>query len=89
MLSTESVFYDPMGYNSGAVWPFVTGFVTWGQYRYRRPWAGYLLLDALGQMTFDWARGRHPEIFSGSYYRPLDTSVPQQFFATSMLERWP
>jgi hypothetical protein len=36
-------------------------------------------------MTFDWARGRHPELLSGSYYRPLDTSVPQQFFATSML----
>ncbi len=85
MLSTESLFYDPMGYNSGAVWPFVTGFVSWGQYRYQRPWAGYHLLDALRQMTFDWARGRHPELLSGSYYRPLDAAVPQQFFATSML----
>jgi hypothetical protein len=36
-------------------------------------------------MTFDWSRGRHPELLSGSYYRPLDTAVPQQFFATSML----
>ena len=36
-------------------------------------------------MTFDWARGRHPELLSGRYYRPLDEAVPHQFFATSML----
>jgi hypothetical protein len=74
-----------MHYNNGAVWPFVTGFVIWGQYNYRRPWSGYPLIDALKQVTFDWARGRHPELLSGRYYRPLDTAVPQQFFATSML----
>lgn len=85
MLSTGSPLYEPLAYNSGAVWPFMTGFVSWGQYNYRRPWAGYPLIDALKQMTFDWARGRHPELLSGSYYRPLDTAVPQQFFATSML----
>jgi len=85
ILSTGSALYDPMHYNNGAVWPFVTGFVAWAQYNYRRPWAGYPLVDALKQMTFDWARGRHPELLSGRYYRPLDTAVPQQFFATSML----
>ena len=85
ILSTGSSFYDPMHYNNGAVWPFVTGFVAWAQYNYRRPWAGFPLIDALKQMTFDWARGRHPELLSGRYYRPLDTAVPQQFFATSML----
>lgn len=85
MLSTESSLYDPLHYNMGAVWPFVTGFVSWGQYRCRRPWSGYPLIDALAQMTFDWARGRHPELLSGEYYRPLDEAVPHQFFATSML----
>jgi hypothetical protein len=85
ILSTGSAIYDPMGYNSGAVWPFVTGFAILGQYRYQRPFAGFPLMKAIAQMTFDWARGRHPELLSGSYYRPLDTAVPQQFFATSML----
>ncbi|HET7039075.1 MAG TPA: GH116 family glycosyl hydrolase [Gemmatimonadales bacterium] len=84
-LSTGSPLYDPMHYNNGAVWPFVTGFLTLAQYRYGRPWAGYPLISALAQMTFDWGRGRHPEVLSGTYYRPLDTAVPQQFFATSML----
>jgi glycogen debranching enzyme len=85
ILSTGSPLYDPMHYNNGAVWPFVTGFVTLGQYRYGRPYAGFPLIDALSQMTFQWSRGHHPELLSGSYYRPLDTAVPQQFFATSML----
>jgi hypothetical protein len=69
----------------GAVWPFVTGFVALGHYQYARPWAAWPLVDALSRMAFDWARGRHPELLSGAYYRPLDTAVPQQFFATSMI----
>lgn len=85
LLSVGSDLYDPLHYNNGAVWPFMTGFVAWGQYRYRRPWAGWHLIDAVKQQTFHWARGRHPENFSGAYYRTMDATVPHQFFATSML----
>jgi hypothetical protein len=85
MLSTASPLYDPAHYNMGAVWPFVTGFLALGHYQYQRPWAGYALIDALARLGFDWARGRHPELLSGDRYRPLDTAVPQQFFASSML----
>ena len=85
MLSTESELYDPLQYNMGTVWPFVTGFAAWGQYRYRRPWAGFHLMDAVKQMTFDWSLGRHGELFSGTFYQPLDQTVPHQFFASSML----
>ena len=85
MLSSGSDLYDPLQYNSGTVWPFVTGFVSLGQYRYRRPWAGFHLMDAVKQMTFDWSLGRHPELLSGAFYSPLDETVPHQFFASSML----
>jgi glycogen debranching enzyme len=85
MVTTASPLYDPTHYNMGAVWPFVTGFVALGHYRYERPWSAYPLVDALARMAFDWSRGRHPELLSGAFYRPLDTAVPQQFFATSML----
>lgn len=85
MLSTGSPLYNPLHYNNGTVWPFVSGFVSWGQYRYRRPWAGVHIIDAIKQITFDWSRGRHGELFSGTYYQPLDETVPHQFFATSML----
>ena len=85
MLSTESELYHPLQYNMGTVWPFVTGYVSWAQYRYRRPWAGFHLMDAVKQMTFDWSLGRHPELLSGTFYQPLDQTVPHQFFATSAL----
>lgn len=85
MLASDHPLYEPLHYNMGAVWPFVTGFVALGHYRYERPWAGYPLIDALKQLTFDFARGRHAELLSGAFYRPLDTAVPHQFFASSML----
>jgi len=85
LLSTGSELYDPLHYNNGMVWPFMTGFVSWGQFRYRRPWAGYPLLDALWRLHGDWSLGRHPENLSGAFYHTLDATVPHQFFASSML----
>jgi hypothetical protein len=85
MLAADHPLYAPTHYNMGAVWPFVSGFAAWAHYRYERPWAGFPLVDALARAAFDWARGRHPELLSGAFYRPLDTAVPHQFFATSML----
>jgi hypothetical protein len=85
MLATDHPLYEPLHYNMGAVWPFVTGFVALGHYAYGRPWSGYPLVDALARLTFDFARGRHAELLSGAFYRPLDTAVPHQFFASSML----
>ncbi len=85
LLSTGSALYDPLHYNNGMVWPFMTGFVAWGQYQYRRPWAGFPLLNALWSLHQDWSLGRHPENLSGAYYQTLDATVPHQFFASSML----
>jgi hypothetical protein len=85
LLSTESDLYDPLHYNNGAVWPFMTGFLTWAQYRYRRSWAGFPLLEALEGLNDDFALGRHPENLSGAYYQTMDATVPHQFFASSML----
>jgi len=83
-LASESGLYDPLHYNNGTVWPFVTGFLSLAEYRYHNPYAGRAQLDAIGR-TFDvWGLGRNPEVFSGASFEPLDTSVPQQFFSTSM-----
>ena len=83
-LASESPLYDPLHYNNGTVWPFVTGFLALAEYRYHNPYAGGADLAAVGR-TFDvWGLGRNPEVFSGSSFEPLETAVPQQFFATSM-----
>ncbi len=85
LLSTESELFDPLHYNNGAVWPFMTGFVSWAQYRYRRPWAGFPLLQALHRLTREFGLGRHPENLSGAYFETMDATVPHQFFGSSML----
>ena len=84
-LSSGSPLFDPLHYNNGAVWPFVTGWVALGQYRYHNAHAGKFALDAIAGTGFDEARGRNPEVISGRLYKPLDTAVPHQFFATSMV----
>ena len=84
-LSASSTLFDPLHYNNGAVWPFVTGFVSLAQYQYHNAAAGKFALDAIARTTFDHALGRNPEVMSGRLYKPLDTAVPQQFFATSMV----
>jgi hypothetical protein len=84
-LSTTSTLFDPLHYNNGAVWGFVTGWVSTAQFRYGNPNAGWQALRATAQTTFDESRGRNPEVISGRVYKPLDTAVPQQFFATSMI----
>jgi glycogen debranching enzyme len=85
MLSAGSPAYDPIAYNNGGVWPFLTGFVSCAEYEYHRPQAGYAHLRQLAQLTFDSALGYHPEILSGDYYRPLDESVPHQLFSSAMV----
>jgi glycogen debranching enzyme len=84
-LSAASPLFDPLHYNNGAVWPFVTGFVALAQYRYHNAPAGWFALQSIARTGFDHALGRNPELMSGRLYKPLDTAVPQQFFATSMV----
>ncbi len=84
-LSAASPLFDPLHYNNGAVWPFVTGFVSLAEYAYHNAGAGYFALQAIARTGFDESLGRNPEVFSGRFYKPLDTAVPQQFFATSMV----
>src|SRR3990170_688864 len=84
-LAASSPLFDPLHYNNGAVWPYVTGWVSLAQYRYHNASAGKFALETIARTGFDEARGRNPEVISGRFYKPLDTAVPQQFFATSMV----
>ena len=84
-LDRRHALYEPLHYNNGAVWPFVTGFAAWAQYQMRRGWAGFDLLRAIARMGDDFALGVQPELLSAAFYDPLDTAMPDQFFSTSML----
>ncbi len=84
-LAGESALFDPLHYNNGTVWPFVTGWQALGLYRYHHGGAALAALTAVARTGFVWGLGANPEVFSGSSFEPLDTAVPQQFFATSMV----
>ena len=84
-LGAASTLFDPLHYNNGAVWPFVTGFVALSEYKYHNAPAGWFALQSIARTGFDQSLGRNPEVISGRLYKPLDTAVPQQFFATSMV----
>ncbi|MBK9706378.1 MAG: hypothetical protein IPO77_05055 [Acidobacteria bacterium] len=85
MLTNRSPAYDPMAYNNGGVWPFLTGFVASAEYAYRHNHSGLAHLRQLARMTFDHSLGFHHEILSGDFYRPLDESVPHQLFSSGMV----
>lgn len=85
MLTSNSPAYDPIAYNNGGVWPFLTGFVACAEYEYRRAHSGFAHLQQLANLGLDHSLGYHPEILSGDFYRPLDESVPHQLFSTGMV----
>jgi glycogen debranching enzyme len=82
MLSNKSSAYEPLAYNNGAVWPFLTGYNLWALFNYGRSTAGLQMLRNMAEWTFVDARGYMPEVVSGEYFRPLDTSVPHQLFSS-------
>jgi len=82
MLSNKSSAYEPLAYNNGAVWPFLTGYNLWALFNYGRSTAGLQMLRNVAEWTFVDARGYMPEVVSGEYFRPLDTSVPHQLFSS-------
>ncbi|MDZ7378076.1 MAG: GH116 family glycosyl hydrolase [candidate division KSB1 bacterium] len=83
MLSNQSAAYEPLSYNNGAVWPFLTGYVSMAEYRYGRSVSGFLHLMDIARLTTADALGYHTELLAGDRYRALDTSVPHQLFGAS------
>jgi hypothetical protein len=83
MLSKESRLYEPLSYNNGASWPFLTGWAALALYAGGRPAAAWQYVEALSELTFLEGRGYIPELFSGDRLRSVDAAVPHQLFATT------
>ena len=83
MLSNESTLYEPLSYNNGATWPFLTGWAALALYTGGRGASAWQYLDALADLTFLEARGYMPELLSGDLLRSVDAAVPHQLFATT------
>ena len=83
MLSRESTLYEPLSYNNGASWPFLTGWAALALYKGGRPDAAWQYLEALSELTFIEGRGYLPELFSGDLLKSIDAAVPHQLFAST------
>ena len=84
MLSNDSTLYEPLSYNNGASWPFLTGWAALALYKGGRgPTRRGSTSTALADLTFLEARGYMPELFSGDRLRSVDAAVPHQLFATT------
>jgi glycogen debranching enzyme len=83
MLSMRSPLFEPLNYNYGAAWPFLTGWVSAALLRYGFMPQGYLALQGNIRHTFDNALGVITELFSGYQNAWPQEGVPHQGFSTT------
>jgi len=85
MLATTSPLYDPLVYNQGTVWPFLSGFAALAAYRADQQWHGEDLLFGLTRLGADFMLGAWPEVLSGDRYQTMGPAVPNQLFSAASL----
>ncbi len=83
ILSTKSSLFEPLNYNYGAVWPFLSGWVAIAQFKQGFAIQGYESLMSSVRHTFDNAAGNVTELFSGAQNIWPDEAVPHQGFSTA------
>ncbi|MBN1939185.1 MAG: hypothetical protein JW843_06345, partial [Candidatus Aminicenantes bacterium] len=78
-----SPYYEPLNYNYGAAWPFLTGWVAQAMYERNFVLQGYGLLQAAVRHTFDNGLGCITELFSGDLNVWPQEGVAHQGFSSS------
>ncbi|MBI4429991.1 MAG: hypothetical protein HY562_12835 [Ignavibacteriales bacterium] len=82
-ISQKSKYYDPLNYNYGTSWPFVTSWVAAAMFKHHQLLQGYNLLLASVRHTFDHQLGAVAEVFSGNNNMPLGEAVAHQGFSSA------
>jgi hypothetical protein len=82
-ISDHSRYFQPLNYNYGAVWPFLTSWVTAALFKHHMPLQGYSLLMSTANHTFDHALGCVTEVFSGTHNVWPQEAVSHQGFSTA------
>ncbi len=83
MLSIKSPLFEPLNYNYGAAWPFLTGWVSAALFKHNFIPQGFHTLMSSVRHTFDNALGCVTELFSGTHNIWPGEGVPHQGFCTS------
>jgi len=82
ILSDKSNLFEPLNYNYGAIWPFLTGYMATAQFKNSFVLQGYHSLMSVVRHTFDNALGNVTELFSGRQNIWPQEAVPHQGFST-------
>lgn len=82
-ISVKSKYFQPLNYNYGAVWPFLTSWVTAALYKHHMPLQGYSLLMSTAEHTYEHALGCITEVFSGTNNIWPQEAVSHQGFSTA------
>jgi glycogen debranching enzyme len=83
LFATDSPNYDPLSYNDGSVWPFVTAFDILAEYAHHQPEAALRHLHGTAALTGLTGAGFIPEYMSGERAQALPHAVPHQLFSSS------
>lgn len=83
MMSRQSPYYEPLNYNYGACWPFLTGWVADSLFKLGFIGQGTVILNATAAHTFDNDLGAVTELFSGDQDVWPNEGVPHQGFSTT------
>jgi mannosylglycerate hydrolase MGH1-like protein len=81
-LSDQHPLYDPLSYNNGTAWPFMSGFAAWAQYRHGLPLSGFSIWSSVARLTGLSSPGGVPELMNGDRYLPGEFAVPHQLFSS-------
>ena len=82
-ISIKSSYYEPLNYNYGAVWPFLSSWVASAQFKHHLSLQGFSTLMASVNHTFDNGLGVITEVFSGSQYIWPQEAVAHQGFSSA------
>lgn len=82
-LSNKSPLFEPLNYNYGAVWPFLTSWVATAQFQHHFALQGYNSLLTNVRHTFDNALGFVTEVFSGEQNIWPQEAVAHQGFCSA------
>ena len=82
-LARSSSLFEPMNYNYGAIWSFISSFFATAQYEHHFSHAGFASLQAVAAHTFDHGCGVIPEVFSGETNQKIGEGYHHQGFSTT------
>jgi len=83
MLSNKSPLFEPLNYNYGACWPFLSGWVAAALFDFDYLPQGYQVLMANARHTFDNSLGTVMELFSGAQNTWPQEGVAHQGFSST------